>query len=195
MIESKDRAGGLADIAMAFLENTTFLKRFLTRYFANRQDIEDVVQETYLRAHIEDQKKGIEHPKAFLFRVAKNVALKKLSRKSRQITDYIEDLASPVVTETEASVDEHLEAEELLGLYCEAVTTLPPKCREVFLLRKVHGLAHKEIAERMNLSASSIDKYLRRGILACEAFVREREGHRTLATNDAPTLLKDKGDT
>ena len=195
MIEPKDRAGGLTDIAMAFLENTTFLKRFLTRYFANRQDIEDVVQETYLRAHIEEQKKGIDHPKAFLFRVAKNVALKKLSRKSRQITDYIEDLASPVVTETEASVDEHLEAEELLGLYCEAVTTLPPKCREVFLLRKVHGLAHKEIAERMNLSASSIDKYLRRGILACEAFVREREGHRTLATSDALTLLKDKGDT
>lgn len=180
---------------MAFLENTTFLKRFLTRYFSNRQDIEDVVQETYLRAHIEEQKKGIDHPKAFLFRVAKNVALKKLSRKSRQITDYIEDLASPVVTETEASIDEHLEAEELLGLYCEAVTTLPPKCREVFLLRKVHGLAHKEIAERMNLSASSIDKYLRRGILACEAFVREREGRRSPATADAAILTKDKGDT
>ena len=179
---------------MSFLENTSFLKRFLTRYFSSRQDIEDVVQETYLRAHIEEQKKGVEHPKAFLFRVAKNVALKKLSKKSRQITDYIEDLASPVVLETEASVTEHLEAEELLGLYCEAVTTLPAKCREVFLLRKVHGLAHKEIAARMNLSTSSVDKYLRRGILTCEVFVRERQEHRKNPATTTETLLKGNGD-
>ena len=194
MIESEERARGLTGIAMAFVENTTFLKRFLTRYFSSRQDIEDVVQETYLRAHIEEQKKGIEHPKAFLFRVAKNVALKKLTKKSRQITDYIEDLACPVVLETEASVAEHLEAEELLGLYCEAVTTLPPKCREVFLLRKVHGLAHKEIAARMNLSVSSVDKYLRRGVLTCEAFVRERQGRCTNQASSAEASLRDKGD-
>lgn len=188
MIESKQDATGLTGIAMAFVENTTFLKRFLTRYFSNRQDIEDVVQETYLRAHIEEKRKGIEHPKGFLFRVAKNVALKKLSKKSRQITDYIEDLTTPVVLETEASIDDHLEAEELLGLYCEAVTTLPPKCREVFLLRKVHGLAHKEIAARMGLSTSSIDKYLRRGILTCEAFIREQHGpcNNAPATAEAP---------
>lgn len=177
---------------MTFLENSTFLKRFLTRYFSNRQDIEDVVQETYLRAHIEEQKKGIDHPKAFLFRVAKNVALKKLSKKSRQITDYIEDLASPVVLETEASVAEHLEAEELLGLYSKAVTTLPPKCREVFLLRKVHGLAHKEIAARMELSLSSVDKYLRRGILTCEAFIREQQGCRPGPASTAEPAIRDK---
>jgi hypothetical protein len=46
----------------------------------------------------------------------------------------------------------------------------------VFLLRKVHGLAHKEIAERMSLSVSSVEKYLLKGILACRAFVQEREG-------------------
>ena len=195
MGDSRQATGSLTDVAMTFIENTTFLKRFLSRYFSNRQDIEDVVQETYLRAHIEEQKKGIEHPKGFLFRVAKNVALKKLSRKSRQITDYIEDLSSPEVFETEASVAEHLEAEELLGLYCEAVSTLPPKCREVFLLRKVHGLAHKEIAARMDLSLSSIDKYLRRGILTCEAFVRERQGRRALPTATTKASLKDKGDT
>ena len=191
MGDSRQGTRGLTDVAMTFIENTSFLKRFLSRYFSNRQDIEDVVQETYLRAHIEEQKKGIEHPKGFLFRVAKNVALKKLKRKSRQITDYIEDLSSPEVFETEASIAEHLEAEELLGLYCEAVSTLPPKCREVFLLRKVHGLAHKEIAAQMDLSLSSIDKYLRRGILTCEAFIRERQGRRALPAATTKTSLKD----
>ncbi len=166
----------MTDVASALVENASFLARFLGKYFSNRQDIEDVVQETYLRAHIEEQRNGVERPKAFLFKVARNVALKKLTKKSRQITDYIEELAAPLALETEASTVEHLEAEELLGLYSEAVTTLPAKCREVFLLRKVHGMSHKEIAAQMGLSASSVDKYLRRGILTCEAFVRERDG-------------------
>ena len=78
--------------------------------------------------------------------------------------------------EYEASADSEVEALESLGLYCNAVATLPEKCRQVFLLRKVHGLAHKEIAERMSLSVSSVEKYLLKSVLECKAFVREQEG-------------------
>lgn len=161
---------------MAFLENSTILKKFLTRYFHNQQDIEDVVQETYLRAYVAEQKRVIHHPKGFLFRVAKNVALKKLTKNANQITDYIEDFGYSEVFGTEASIDQHIEAEELLGAYCEAVATLSDKCRQVFLFRKVHGLAHKEIAERMSLSVSSVHKYLRQGLSVCDAFVSNSEG-------------------
>ena len=108
--------------------------------------------------------------------MAKNVALKKLTNKANQITDYIEDFGFSEVFGTEASIDQHIEAEELLGAYCEAVATLSDKCREVFLFRKVHGLAHKEIAERMSLSVSSVHKYLRQGMSVCDAFVRNSEG-------------------
>ncbi len=81
-----------------------------------------------------------------------------------------------MVIECAASADSEAEAQQTFGLYCEAVAALPEKCRQVFLLRKVHGLAHKEIAERMSLSVSSVEKYLLRGILECKAFVQEREG-------------------
>lgn len=166
----------MSAVTIAFLENNTFLKRFLMRFLYKQQDIEDVAQEAYLRAYIAEQRNEIDQPKAFLFRIARNVALTKLSRKSRQITDYLEETGTPGVTEFEAGTDEELEAEESLGLYCEAVAALPEKCRQVFLLRKVHGLAHREIAERLSLSVSSVEKYLRNGLLACRAFVREREG-------------------
>ena len=166
----------LSAVSAALVENSGFLKKFLTRFFSNQQDIEDVVQEAYLRAYAAEQKKTIEHPKAFLFRVAKNVALSELSKKSRQITDYIEDLGALAVIDSEASADSEAEAQESLGLYCEAVATLPDKCREVFLLRKVHGLRHKEIADRMSLSISSVEKYLRQGVISCRTFIRDSEG-------------------
>jgi len=166
----------VSSVSAAFLENYDFLKRFLARFFANRNDIEDVAQEAYLRAFVAEQQKDIEQPKAYLFRIAKNVALTKLTKKSEKITDYIEECSASVVIEYGAAADSEVEAEESLGLYCEAVAALPEKCRQVFLLRKVHGLSHKEIAQRMSLSVSSVEKYLLRGILECKAFVEEREG-------------------
>lgn len=167
---------GRSGVTAAFLESAGFLKKFLSRFLPLQQDIEDVAQEAYLRAYIAEQRESIEQPKAFLFRVAKNLALTRLSRKSRLITDYIEEAGDSVVMETAAASDEELEAQQCFGIYCEAVASLPEKCRQVFLLRKVHGLGHKEIAARMGLSVSSVEKYLREGILGCQTYLRAHEG-------------------
>ena len=164
-----------ASVTVSFLENFTFLQKYLARYFTEHQDIEDVVQETYLRAYSAERHKVIEHPRAFLFRVARNLALTALKRKSRQITDYIEDFELPLAIGSADTVESEVEARQNIGIYCEAVTALPEQCRRVFLLRKVHGLSHKEIAERMNLTNSSVEKHILKGVLKCRAYVRERE--------------------
>lgn len=162
-------------LTAAFLENSGSLKRFLSRFLVERQDIEDVVQEAYLRAYCAQGERRIEQPKAFLFRIAKNLALNELNRKTRQITDYVADFDLPVVIDSEITLEDELEAHQHLGLFCEAIATLPEQRRRVFLLRKVHGFSHKEIAKRMNLSVSSVEKHLLKGTLVCRAYVRERE--------------------
>lgn len=162
-------------ITRTFLEQNGFLKRYLSRFLTERQDIEDVVQETYLRAYSAERDKEIEQPKSFLFRIAKNLALNELNRKARQITDCVADFDLPLVVDAGETLEDELEARQHLGLYCEAVAALPEQRRRVFLLRKVHGLSHKEIAQRTNLSVSSVEKHLLKGTLACRAYVRERE--------------------
>lgn len=193
MAKEDDRGTGfrrpMSAVSAAFVDNSAFLRRFLARFFSDSHDIEDVAQEAYLRAYVAEQQKDIEQPKAFLFRIAKNVALTKLSRKSEKITDYIEECSVSVVIEYGAAADSEVEAEESLGLYCEAVAALPEKCRQVFLLRKVHGLSHKEIAQRMSLSVSSVEKYLFRGVLECKAFIQEREGQ----ASNRETILVARG--
>ena len=168
-------AGSLPDVTAAFLEYNSFLQKFLAGFLTTQQDIEDVAQEAYLRAYVTEQRETIEQPKAFLFKVARNLALTKLAKKSRQITDYIEEAGHSANQQTEAPSDLELEAQQCFGLYCEAVASLPEKCRQVFLLRKVHGLSHRDIAARLNLSISSVEKYLRQGILACNKHLKEQE--------------------
>ena len=173
-MESKQSA-----VSAAFVEHYSFLKKFVARYFSSEHDIEDIVQETYLRAYTAESKRKIAAPKAYLFRTAKNVALSNLTKKSRQITDYLEEASASTAIDAAPSVDLELAAYEVLGLYCQAIATLSEKCREVFLLRKIYGLSHKEIATRMSLSVSSVEKYLRQGILVCDAYVRKHEEPRS----------------
>jgi RNA polymerase sigma factor (sigma-70 family) len=172
---NQHKPNGFSAISLSFLENNTLLKKFLTRFLSQRQDIEDVVQETYLRAYKAEKDTDIEQPKAFLFRVAKNLALNELKKKSRQVTDYIEDCDARVVLHNTDSLESEVEARQHLGLYCEAIATLPEQRRRVCLLRKVHGLRHKEIAERLSITVSSVEKHLLKGTLACQAYVQERE--------------------
>lgn len=181
---------GMSSLTKAFVENNRFLKRFLTRFLSEQQDIEDVVQETYLRAYSSVGDGDIEQPKAFLFRIAKNIALNELTRKARQITDYIEDCSPSIVIESDVSVEQEVEAQQTLGVYCEAVAALPEKCRKVYLLRKVHGLSHQEIADRMELSLSSVEKYLKQGMLYCKAYVQKSEEPVWMARSSTRTVSK-----
>jgi RNA polymerase sigma factor (sigma-70 family) len=174
-ISRKAKPSTRLSITGVFVQCSPHLKRFLARFFCEQQDIDDVVQETYLRAYAAVLDKQIEYPKAYLFRIARNIALTELTKKSRQITDYIEDSELPIVSDNGVTAEDEVGAKEQLGIYCEAVAALPEKCRRVYLLRKVHGLSHKEIAERMDLTVSSVEKHLLNGVLRCKAYVEQRE--------------------
>lgn len=161
-------------VQSAYLKYESPLKRFISRFLPKIQDIEDVAQETFLRAYTTEQGRAIEQPKSFLFRIAKNVALNQLARKSNQIIDHLEDLGLVDVLSTEATVEDELVARQTLGLHCEAVAALPPQCRRVYLLRKVYGMSHKDIAKRMGIAVSTVEKHLIKGMQDCDRYVRAR---------------------
>jgi len=162
------------NILNAFQLHQLSLKRFIGRYLNNAQDIEDVTQEAFLRAYKAERSTDVRQPKSFLFRIAKNVAISQLRSKSRQITDYIEDQPSADVLLSEWSTEDEVMAQQKLGIHCEAVAALPPKCRRVYLMRKVYGMPHKEIAQRLGIAASTVEKHLMKGVEACDRFIQQR---------------------
>lgn len=157
----------------AYVRHESSLKRFIKRFLRNSPDVEDIAHEAFLRAYAVERSRPIEQPKSLLFRIAKHVALSQLTRKARQITDYIEDSDDSAVIQTEASAEDEVSARQTLGLHCEAVAELAPQCREVYLLRKVHGLSHKEIAQQMGIAVSTVEKHLIKGVEQCDRYVRE----------------------
>ena len=161
-------------VLQAFQKHQGALRRFISRFVQRKQDIDDVAQEAFMRAYRAEKDKPIEQPKSFLFRIAHNVAITELTKKSHQIIDYIADIDESAVVWLEHSVEDQVMAEELIGIHCEAVAQLPPQCRRVFLMRKVHGMSHKDISVELGISISTVEKHMSKGARACASYIEQR---------------------
>lgn len=165
-------------ILAQFSTSRISLRNFISRYVVSPHDIDDVTQETFLRAYKSEQEKDkeIEQPKAFLFRIAKNLMLSELSRKANKITDYIEDCDTKDLVIDSDTIEENVMAQQKLGIYCEAVASLPKQCRKVVIMKKVYAMQNKEIARRLEVSLGTVEKHLTKGIRQLNNTIMQRYG-------------------
>jgi RNA polymerase sigma-70 factor (ECF subfamily) len=136
------------------------LYRFLARSHVQRDDVPDIVQETYCRVLNYGELERIRYPRAFLLRVAHNVALN-VAKHRRTAGDHdamnVSDLE---LADEQPSAYRRLKAEQELTIVRAALTELSPKCREVFVLNRFEHRTYGEIAQELGLSVSMIEKYV-----------------------------------
>lgn len=169
---------GLPTILEAYLENETALKRYLRRFIHSREAADDLAQEAFLRAFAAESGRVIESPKAFLFKVAKNLALNEVARQSTMSPEPLGDFDGQDVLEDsgQAAADDVVDSRERLRLLARAIAVLPPQCAKVFLLRKMQGMSQKEIAVRLNISVRTVENHVALGLSRCRAFMRAHDG-------------------
>ena len=189
----KDDRPPVSGIDASFAACEMALKRYLARFLHRREDIDDMTQETYLRAYKATQKRWIEFPKAYLFKVARTVALNELSQKMRQLTDYLEDMPTEE-PHSQGGLDEELMAEQRVSNYCDAIAELSPQCRRVFLMRKVQGLSHKVIAAELGITTKAVERNITRGVYQFQRYLKNRESEEGDVNNTiAPRSANDPG--
>ncbi|MBS0380563.1 MAG: RNA polymerase sigma factor [Proteobacteria bacterium] len=150
------------------------LYRYLRSFTSGTQDIDDLVQETYIRVYALPDYQAVDSPKALLFRIAHNLAVERARRYQSQATDSVGDLDSLSVSSREAPPDEQIDARRRFESFCASVDRLPPLCRRVFVLRKVYRLSHAEISEVLGVAPSTIEKHVAKGLMRCRDYLKER---------------------
>jgi RNA polymerase sigma factor (sigma-70 family) len=164
----------VAGVSGSYLEHKSVLKRYLSRFLTSPDDIDDVLQETFLRAfQAEGKDARIRSPKAYLTRIARNIALKELHKRSTLVFGYVDEVATPETygsTPTEQHVVEH----ERIAVFCKAAASLPAQCRKAFLMCKVYGFSHQEIAQELGISVSTVEKHLASGLQRCNEYMTAR---------------------
>ncbi|MEW5249694.1 RNA polymerase sigma factor [Microbulbifer sp. 2201CG32-9] len=141
------------------------------------KEIEDIVQETYVRVCQVKREGEILYPRSFLLRTARNLALDYLKRSETRMTVSADEDPETAYSQTDYFSDETYErvaSDEEFSHFCEAVRQLPLRCRRVFVLKKVYGYSQREIAKELNLSESTVEKHIATGIKRCTYFMMQR---------------------
>ena len=139
-------------------------------------EVEDVVQETYVRLCQVGAPEKIKYPKSYLYKTARNLALDSLKRADNRITEsWHEDVDGDLVRLARDDTFEQAASSEEFGRFCEAVRQLPIQARRVFVLKKVYGYSQREIASELGLAESTVEKHVALAIRRCTVFMCERQ--------------------
>jgi len=150
------------------------LRAYLRGSFPSIRDVDDVVQESYLRVFRARLVQPIASAKAFLFKVARHVAIDGVRRERISPIDRTRDLATLHVIAEGPSAAERLHQNEKVTLLAEAILALPHPCQAVVILRKLQGVSQREVAVRLGLTEKAVEAHVSRGLKRCETFLRKR---------------------
>jgi RNA polymerase sigma-70 factor (ECF subfamily) len=150
------------------------LRAYLGNVFPSLLDIDDLVQEAYVRLIRAKSAGRISYAKAFLFTTARNAALDLFRRRKIVSMEPIGDLSEFSVLESRPDAAEALNKQQELELLADAVRVLPERCRQVLTLRLLYGLSHKHIAAQLRISEHTVKAQLAKGMRRCAAYFHER---------------------
>lgn len=141
------------------------------------KEIEDIVQETYLRICQVGGKTNIQSPRSFMFKTARNLALDHVKKAESRLADSYDEMDENGLPASQLPGDSTLGkacTDEEFAQFCDSVRYLPIQCRRAFVLRKVYGYSQREIAKVMQISESTVEKHIAEGIKRCMYFMEQK---------------------
>jgi len=145
------------DFASLYRATVAPLRRHLARILGNNTEAQDIAHDAYVRMYPVIEKQGAEKPEAMLYITARRLAFNRLKR--RRIAPFAPE---PPVEEVSASsspgVVQQVMARQELQQLEQAIARLPEGCRAVLLLRKIELLSHQQIATRLGIAVSTVEK-------------------------------------
>jgi RNA polymerase sigma-70 factor (ECF subfamily) len=157
-------------------EHRGALFAYLHRRLRDREAAADLVQETYVHAMRHGHTEEIADPRAWLFRIAHNLAVNHQIAQHRRHAQHhvsIDDLEP--LPANQASVETITDARQMIDRLLTRITAeLPLKCRLALELSRVHGLTNKQVAVEMRISERMVGKYIARALAACRIAVGDR---------------------
>jgi RNA polymerase sigma factor (sigma-70 family) len=158
-----------------FREHNEALIRFLRGRVGSHNEALEVAQEAYVRLLSLDQPGAVSYLRAFLFKTAANIAIDR-RRRSQNFDKVAGRQLFTELTENRTP-ERQLSGEQTLRHLGALVESMPPKCRESFVMNQIHGLDAATIARRLGITDSMVRKYVVRALLHCRAHMDfERNG-------------------
>jgi len=158
------------------------LMRFLQRNKCNAAEIADLSQEAYARVYEAAQRERPLQVKPFLFQVARNLMIDRLRKQSVVSLDAMADFEWLNIPDDKPSSERTLMARQELKLLQAALRDLPPRCRQVVMLRRIEGLSQKEVAQQLGITIETVQTQIAKAMRLLSQAMSGRRGAVTTAS-------------
>ncbi|MFC3121377.1 RNA polymerase sigma factor [Agaribacter flavus] len=148
------------------------LREFLNRRNQNAADVGDIIQETYMRV-VKIPPQSVNNPQAYLFKTAANLSINNYKKVCSDENNKKNIASKPSTstqynTVTSTTPELELEAQRKRELMLEALKGLPQNCRAAFILHRFYPDTYLDIAKKLNVSVSMVEKYIAQAVLHCK---------------------------
>lgn len=157
-----------------FREYGQALQSYLRRKVRSRETAEDLMQETFARVYAAGNDE-LASPRNFLFRTAHNLAVNYQRDIRNARTDAVADVEALGIVHDSALPEDALRWREELALLERVIGSLPPQCRQVFILQKLELRSHQEIADELGIAVSTVEKHIAKAVKLCYQHYRQSQ--------------------
>jgi RNA polymerase sigma factor (sigma-70 family) len=178
---SEERARWLAS---KVLPHEAALRVWLKHRRAADLEVDDIIQETYARLVSMESIEGIRNAKAYAFQTAYSVIMTHLRRSRVVSIRTVADIEQLSTASEDPSPEDTVADRDELHRLAEAIAALPDRVRDVFSLRRIKGLSQREVALRLGLAESTVEKHMAKGL----RLLVHRFGHGGKVEPDASKL-------
>jgi RNA polymerase sigma-70 factor (ECF subfamily) len=157
-------SGSQAGLKAVFLQERSLLLRLLTARLGTADDAEDALQDIWVKLDTHNVPEPVAQPTAYLCRMASNLAAdRRLATARSGARDTAWQDAQPTADEQPDAERALLGRERLRQIEAE-VATMPERMRVALRLYRIEDQPQKEIAERLGMTVSGVEKLLRRAV-------------------------------
>jgi len=143
------------------------LASFLFSRVSCQETANDLLQDMFLRLLNVKSTEPIQNPRAFLYRIAANLATDYLRRQQNDRFEWSEH-ETLAVAAISSSPEQHLLSMQELDLCEKTLLQLSPLCLKIFVMSRFDGLTHQQIADELGISVSWVEKNIIRALKQCK---------------------------
>jgi RNA polymerase sigma-70 factor (ECF subfamily) len=174
----------LAFVGTQILPHEADVRRWLATVGVSADDRDDILQEVYCRLLMFDSIGHIGDPRVYLFKAARRVMLQRLERNRVVPILSVQSLEQINIADGAADPEMQVSSRAELSHVLDIIRQLPERCRQIFILRKVHGYSQAETAARLRVTENIVEKETAKGLdlilrdLARDGFANDRRARR-----------------
>lgn len=170
LYQSANSEQGLEQLMDSLLTLKPMMIAGLTK-MVSPERAEDIAQEAYITLYLKLQQEKLSSPIGYLMTTAKRMALSSLRHdKVRSAFTEAQRQSADILS---CSIEKHIIGAEAKQHLILAINSLPPICRQVFILRKIEEKSHAEIAQLMGISKKTVENHLAKGLQLCRKYMVE----------------------